>query len=150
LPVSDLGRIVDASVQVSRVDSALQRLDVLEDKISNHGFSSQASVLQQAALWLRLPLNKWGTLPSWACKRRVAFLIEGEGFVVILHGEPLEEPSLDAVLEGDVKVFHFSPPAKFQTGTTDKLMLSSSHTGPTVVKVPLESKVGENSKKGLA
>ena len=40
--------------------------------------------------------------------------------------------------------------AKLQTGTTDKLMLSSSHTGPTVVKVPLESKVGENAKKGLA
>jgi hypothetical protein len=28
---------------------------------------------------------------------------------VILHGEPLEAPSLDAVLEGDVKVFHFPP-----------------------------------------
>jgi hypothetical protein len=82
-------------------------------------------------------------------KRRTAFLIEGEGFVVILHGEPLEAPSLDDVLEGDVKVFHFPPPAKLQTGTTDELMLSSSHTGPTVVKIPPESKVEENSKKGL-
>jgi hypothetical protein len=84
------------------------------------------------------------------CERRAAFLIEGEGFVVILHGEPLEAPSLDAVLKGDVKVFHFPPSAKLQTGTTDELMLSSSHTGPTVVKIPLESKVGENSKKSLA
>jgi hypothetical protein len=69
---------------------------------------------------------------------------------VILHGEPPEAPSLDAVLERDVKVFHFPPPAKLQTGTTNKLMLSTNHTRPTVVKVPLESKVGKNSKKGLA
>ena len=69
---------------------------------------------------------------------------------MILHGEPLEAPSLDAVLEGDVKVFHFPPPAKLQTGTTNKLMLSSNHTGPTVVKIPSEPKVGKDSKKGLA
>ena len=69
---------------------------------------------------------------------------------MILHGEPLEVPSLDAVLEGDVKVFYFPPLAKLQTGTTNKLMLSSSHTRTTVVKVPPESKVGKNSKKGLA
>jgi hypothetical protein len=69
---------------------------------------------------------------------------------VILHGEPLKAPSLDAVLEGDIKVFYFPPPAKLQIGTTDKLMLSSGHTGPTVVKIPLESKVGKDSKKGLA
>jgi hypothetical protein len=68
---------------------------------------------------------------------------------VILHGEPLEAPSLDAVLEGDVKVFQIPPPAKFQTGTTDKLMLSSSHTRPTVVNIHPKSKVGENSKKDL-
>jgi hypothetical protein len=109
-----------------------------------------ASKFQQAAPWLRLPLNKWGTLPSWACERRAAFLIEGEGFVVILHGEPLEAPSLDVVLEGDVKVFHFPPPAKLQTGTTDKMMLSSIHTNLTVVKIPPEPKVGKDSKKVLA
>jgi hypothetical protein len=32
---------------------------------------------------------------------------------VILHGEPLEAPSLNAVLEGDIEVFHFPPSAKF-------------------------------------
>ena len=69
---------------------------------------------------------------------------------MILHGEPLEATSLDAVLERDIKVFHFPPPAKLQTSTTNKLMLPSSHTGSTVVKVPPESKVGEDSKKGLA
>jgi hypothetical protein len=69
---------------------------------------------------------------------------------VILHGEPLKAPSLDAVLERDIKVFHFPPLAKLQTGTTDKLMLSSSHTGPTVVKIPPKPKVGKDSKKGLA
>jgi hypothetical protein len=48
---------------------------------------------------------------------------------VILHVEPLEAPSLDAVLEGNVNVFHFPPTAKFQTCATDELMLSSSHAG---------------------
>jgi hypothetical protein len=69
---------------------------------------------------------------------------------VILHGEPLEAPPHDAVLEGNVKVFHFPPPAKFQTCTTDELMLPSIHVVLTVVKVLPESKVGENSKTGLA
>jgi hypothetical protein len=69
---------------------------------------------------------------------------------VILHGEPLEAPSLDVVLEGDIKVLYFPPLAKLQTGTTNKLMLSSSHTGPTLVKIPPEPKVGKDSKKGLA
>ena len=69
---------------------------------------------------------------------------------MVLHGEPLEAPSLNVVLEGDVKVLYFPPSAKLQTSTTDELMLSSSHTGPTVVKIPPESKMGENSKKSLA
>jgi hypothetical protein len=69
---------------------------------------------------------------------------------VILHGEPLEVPSFNVVLEGDVKVLYFPPPAKIQTGTTDKLMLFSGHTGPTMVKIPPEPKMGKNSKKGLA
>jgi hypothetical protein len=68
---------------------------------------------------------------------------------VILHGKPLKAPSFNAVLEGDIKVLYFPPPTKLQTGTTDKLMLSSGHTGPTMVKIPLEPKVGKDSKKGL-
>jgi hypothetical protein len=35
---------------------------------------------------------------------------------VILHGEPLEVPSLNAVLEGDVEVLYFPPPVKFLKG----------------------------------
>jgi hypothetical protein len=77
-------------------------------------------------------------------------LIEGEGLVVILNGKPLKAPSFNAILEGDIKVFYFPPPAKLQTSTTDKLMLSSGHTGPIVVKIPTEPKVGKDSKKGLA
>jgi hypothetical protein len=69
---------------------------------------------------------------------------------VIFHGKPLEASSLNVVLEGNVKVFHFSPPTKFQTCAADEEMLSSSHAGPTVIKVPPESKMGENSKKSLA
>jgi hypothetical protein len=69
---------------------------------------------------------------------------------VILHGKSLKAPSFNAILERDVKTLHFPPPAKLQTGTTDKLMLSPGHTGPTVVKIPPEPKMGKNSKKGLA
>jgi hypothetical protein len=69
---------------------------------------------------------------------------------VILHGEPLEVSSLDVVLEGNAKIFHFPPPAKFQTSAANELMLPSSHARTTVVKVPPESKMGENSKIGLA
>jgi hypothetical protein len=69
---------------------------------------------------------------------------------VVLHGEPLEVPSFNAVLDGDVKVLYFPPPVKLQTGTTDKLMLSSSHTGPTMVKISPKPKVGKNSKERLA
>jgi hypothetical protein len=32
---------------------------------------------------------------------------------VILHGEPLAAPSLNAVLKGDDEVLYFPPPAKF-------------------------------------
>jgi hypothetical protein len=32
---------------------------------------------------------------------------------VILHGEPLEAPSLNVVLDGDIEVFHFPPPVNF-------------------------------------
>jgi hypothetical protein len=69
---------------------------------------------------------------------------------VILHGKPLKAPSFNVVLEGDIKVFYFPPLAKLQTGTIDKLMLSYGHTGSTVVKIPLEPKVRNDSKKGLA
>ena len=68
---------------------------------------------------------------------------------MVLHGKPLKAPSFNAVLEGDIKVFYFPPPAKLQTSTTDKLMLSSGHTGPVVVKIPPKPKMGKGSKKGL-
>jgi hypothetical protein len=32
---------------------------------------------------------------------------------MILHDEPLKTPSLNAVLEGDIEIFHFPPPVKF-------------------------------------
>jgi hypothetical protein len=69
---------------------------------------------------------------------------------VVFHGKPLEAPSFNVVLKGDVKVLYFPPPTKLQTGTTDKLMLSSGHTGPTVVKISSKPKVGKNPKERLA
>jgi hypothetical protein len=46
LPVCDPGGIIDAGIQVSRVNSALQRLNILEDKVDDHGLSSQTPILQ--------------------------------------------------------------------------------------------------------
>jgi hypothetical protein len=68
---------------------------------------------------------------------------------VILHGEPLKASSLNVVLEGNVEVFHFPPPVKFQTCTAGELMLPSSHAGSTMIKVPPESEMGKNPKKSL-
>jgi hypothetical protein len=73
-----------------------------------------------------------------------------EGLVVVLHGKPLKVPSFNVVLKGDVKVLYSPAPTKLQTGTTNKLMLSSGHTGPIVVKLSPKPKVGQNSKERLA
>jgi hypothetical protein len=40
--------------------------------------------------------------------------------------------------------------AKFQTGTSNKLMLPSGHPGPTMVKVFPKPKVWKNSKESFA
>jgi hypothetical protein len=49
-PVRNPGRIVDATIQISRVCTVLQGLDILENEISNHNFNNQTSILQQADL----------------------------------------------------------------------------------------------------
>jgi hypothetical protein len=48
---------------------------------------------------------------------------------MILHSEPLEAPSLNVVLEGNVEIFHFPPPTKFQTCAADELMLPPAMPG---------------------
>jgi hypothetical protein len=68
---------------------------------------------------------------------------------MVLHGKPLEAPSLDTVFQGDVKILDFSASAKLQASTPNKLMLSSSHLGPIVVKVLPKPKVRKNPKEGL-
>jgi hypothetical protein len=68
---------------------------------------------------------------------------------VVLHNEPLKAPPFDAVLERNVEVLYFPPPAKLQTHAANKLVLSPSHPRPTVIKVFLETKVGKNPEKGL-
>jgi hypothetical protein len=45
--VGNLGRVIDPSIQVGRVDYIFQMLNILEAKISNNSFSSQAYVLQR-------------------------------------------------------------------------------------------------------
>jgi shikimate kinase len=83
------------------------------------------------------------------CERRAASSIEGERFVVVIHGKPLKAPSFNAILQGDVKIFDFPTPTKLQAGTTNKLMLSSSHPGPTVVEIFSKPEMRKNSKESL-
>jgi hypothetical protein len=78
-----------------------------------------------------------------------ASLTEGKGLAVILYDEPLEVPPLDAILQGDVEVICFPPTTQFQTGATNKLVLSSSHAGPTMIQILPEAEMGKNPEIGL-
>ena len=69
---------------------------------------------------------------------------------MVLHNEPLKAPPLDAILERNVKILCFPPSAKLQTCTANKLVMSPSHPGPIMIKIFLETEVGENPEKGLA
>jgi hypothetical protein len=69
---------------------------------------------------------------------------------VVLHNKPLKAPPLDVVLERNVKILCFPPLAKLQTCIANKLVLSPSHPGPIMIKIFLETEVGENPEKGLA
>jgi hypothetical protein len=69
---------------------------------------------------------------------------------VVLHGKPLKAPSFNVVLQGDIKIFDFPTPSKLHAGTTNKLMLSSSHSGMTVVEIFPKPKMRKNSKESLA
>jgi hypothetical protein len=69
---------------------------------------------------------------------------------VVLHGKPLKAPSFNDVLQGDIKIFYFLTPTKLQAGTTNKLMLSFGHPGPTVVEVFPKPKMRKNSKESFA
>jgi hypothetical protein len=69
---------------------------------------------------------------------------------VVLHNKPLKAPPLDAVLEGNVMILCFPPPAKLKTCAANKLVLSPSHPGSRMIKIFPETEVGDNPKKGLA
>jgi hypothetical protein len=45
------------------------------------------------------------------CEHLAASLTKGERFAMVLHNEPLKAPPLDAVLERNVKILYFPPPA---------------------------------------
>jgi hypothetical protein len=83
------------------------------------------------------------------CEHLAASLTEEEGLTVVLHNEPLKVPPFDAVLERNVEVLCFPPPVKLQTCTANKLVLSPSHPGPTMIKVFPVTEMGENLEKGL-
>jgi hypothetical protein len=103
-------------VQISRVRPVLQRLNILEDEINDHSltastvrplsFNKQTSASNTFASIIsegvedstQLRVRTSGCLPD-----------RGKGLAVVLHNEPLEAPSLDAILEGDVEVLCFPP-----------------------------------------
>jgi hypothetical protein len=68
---------------------------------------------------------------------------------VVFHNEPLETPPLNDVLKGNVEILCFSPMAKLQACTTNELVLSHNHPGPTMIQVFPETEMGENPQKGL-
>jgi hypothetical protein len=69
---------------------------------------------------------------------------------VVLHDKPLKAPSLSTVLQRDIKIFNLPASAKFQASTTNKLMLSSSHPGSTVVEILPKPKMRKNSMETFA
>jgi hypothetical protein len=68
---------------------------------------------------------------------------------MIFHRKPLEVPSLNVVFQRNVEILSFPASAKFQASTSNKLMLPSSHPGPTMVKVFPKPKVWKNSKESF-
>jgi hypothetical protein len=69
---------------------------------------------------------------------------------MILHDEPFQAPSLDAVLEWDVEVISLPSMAHLQAHAPHQLVLPPGHPRPTVVQILPKAKVGQNSKKGFA
>lgn len=50
LSVRNQGRVIHSSVQIGQVNSILQKLDVLEDKVDDNGLDSQTSLFQTSYL----------------------------------------------------------------------------------------------------
>jgi hypothetical protein len=69
---------------------------------------------------------------------------------MILHSEPLEAPSLNAIFQRNVKIFILPASVKFQTSASNMLMLPSIHLGSAMVKVLPKPKVWKNSKESFA
>jgi hypothetical protein len=90
LLIGNSRRAVHPCVQISRVHSILQRLYVIINKVNNNSFSSQAPVLQYRYLGKQNPTRRSnvGLSPRASVHR----------FVMVLHGKPLEAPSLDTIL----------------------------------------------------
>jgi hypothetical protein len=140
--------------KVSRVDSILQRLNVLENKINNNSFSGQAFVLQRIYLGKQyLGLSKLRVCldlcPARHSNIGLSPRSSGKRFVMILHGEPFEVPSLNTIFQRNIKIFSLPASVKFQTSTSNKSMLPSGHSRPTMVKVLPKPKVWKNSKESF-
>jgi hypothetical protein len=69
---------------------------------------------------------------------------------MILHDEPFQAPSLDAVLKWDVEVISLPSTTHLQARAPTNWCCPPGHPRPTVVQILLKAKVGQNSKEGFA
>jgi hypothetical protein len=130
--------VINTSVQISQVDSIFQRLNFLENNVDKDIFSSQASILQYRYLGEQNPgLSKLRVGRDLCLARRSDIRLSPRAsrkrHVMILHGKPLKAQSLNTIFQRNVKVFIFPASTKFQTGSSNKLMLPSSHPELTVI-----------------
>jgi hypothetical protein len=135
--IGNPGRISNATIQVSRVRSILQRLNVLKNEIGDHNLGSQTLLLQQANLYKQNPSLSYlqvrgGFSPTWSGHLAVS-LTEGEGIPVILYDKPFQALAFDAILEWNVEVLGLPPTAHLQTCTPHELVLPSCHPRPIVI-----------------
>jgi hypothetical protein len=75
--------------------------------------------------------------------------VGGGRISVILNDKPLQAPSFNAVLEGDVEITSLPSAAHLQARAPHQLMLSSSHPRPTVIQIFPQTKVWQDAKKSL-
>jgi hypothetical protein len=68
---------------------------------------------------------------------------------VILNDKPLQAPSFNAVLEGDVEIISLPSSTHLQARTPHQLMLSSGHPRATLIQIFPQSKVWQDAKESL-
>jgi hypothetical protein len=68
---------------------------------------------------------------------------------VVLNNKPLQESSLNTVLERDLKIISLPPPTHLQTSAPNQMMLPPGHSRATVIQVLPQSKMWQDAKKSF-